>query len=304
MSCTSPILAYNLGKIKNDEGRWVDDVHIIKLKPTDNLQSLQSLYGSNFMTLPCGKCLSCRKTKAEEWSLRCYLESLQYKDNSFITLTYDDEHNPGVLVKSHVQKFFKALRNLDIKFRYFCCGEYGEMTKRPHYHILIFGWIPSDLIYHSKTGKGSLLFESPLLQKVWPYGFSSVGLLSPEACCYTARYSMKKIGSYDDYSKEFILMSRRPGLGNKYVVDNIDKLLEDGQFYLGNFGIKNFPRYVRNILNDYDPWRVAELVDNKAAFAKAITNHQRYLTSSVEEELLKQRANDEIDKLNRKARGF
>lgn len=304
MSCTSPILAYNLGKIKNDKGKWVDDVHIIKLKPEDNLQKLQSLYGNNFMTLPCGKCLSCRKSKAEEWSIRCYLESLGHLNNSFITLTYDDEHNPGTLVKEHVQKFFKDLRNAGFKFRYFCCGEYGEHTKRPHYHILLFGFFPNDIIYHSRTQKGSLLYESPLLQKFWPYGFSSIGLLSPEACCYTARYSMKKIGSYDDYSKEFILMSLRPGLGHKYVVEHIDQLLDDGQFYLGEFGIKNLPRYVRNILNDYDPWRVAELVDNKAAFAKALTNHQRYSLHTVEEELLKNRASDDLDKLQRKARGF
>lgn len=62
--------------------------------------------------LPCGQCLGCRLDYSREWAVRCTHESLLHKENSFITLTYDDEHLPedGGLVKKHWQDFCKRLR--------------------------------------------------------------------------------------------------------------------------------------------------------------------------------------------------
>ncbi len=75
-----------------------------------------------------------------------------------MTLTYDDEHLPindyvdsdGVihgkptLRKRDVQLFLKRLRKnykYDNHIKYFCCGEYGGKTFRPHYHLIIFGFL-------------------------------------------------------------------------------------------------------------------------------------------------------------------
>ena len=91
----------------------------------------------------------------------------------FITLTYDDEHVPGMIINTgeimrkvqyawkpgekrpesvqtllytDVQKFLKRLRKAyKSKLRYFIAGEYGEQTARPHYHMILYGWQPTDL---------------------------------------------------------------------------------------------------------------------------------------------------------------
>ena len=63
--------------------------------------------------------------------------------NTFITLTYDNEHLPKdeSIDKDELQRFFKRLRkNYPPKtIKYFACGEYGDKKKRAHYHAIIFG---------------------------------------------------------------------------------------------------------------------------------------------------------------------
>ena len=46
------------------------------------------------LELPCGQCIGCRLERARQWALRCMHESSLYEENSFVTLTYDDEHLP------------------------------------------------------------------------------------------------------------------------------------------------------------------------------------------------------------------
>lgn len=62
--------------------------------------------------LPCGQCLGCRLDYSREWAVRCTHEALLHQENSFITLTYDDEHLPWDrgLRKKHWQDFAKRLR--------------------------------------------------------------------------------------------------------------------------------------------------------------------------------------------------
>ena len=54
--------------------------------------------GSFLLRLRCGKCLNCRQYKALEWSLRLDCEMKYWKSACFVTLTYDDDHLPTVLV--------------------------------------------------------------------------------------------------------------------------------------------------------------------------------------------------------------
>ena len=93
------------------------------------------------LEVACGKCDGCTARKAQEWGIRCYHESLQHKRNAFLTLTYDDNNCPPELVKSDLSIFIRELRRelYPDKIRYFGCGEYGEETHRPHYHLLVFG---------------------------------------------------------------------------------------------------------------------------------------------------------------------
>ncbi len=116
-------------------------------------------------------------------------------DNSFITLTYDDDHLPsdGSLRAADLQKFFKRLRKSlsPHKIRFYGCGEYGEQFKRPHYHAIIFGYDFPDKEFHSKEN-GNPIFHSPELAKIWPFGFNTVGHVSYESAAYVARYVTKK----------------------------------------------------------------------------------------------------------------
>ena len=127
--------------------------------------------------VPCGKCLHCRNTHLNEWVTRLYAQSmysnfvyfitLDYAPFSYVKDTFTDSvaeslsietaacwnninkykrygMQPLLLVKSHLQKFFKRFRkNTHKKIQYFACGEYGTHADghgfgRPHFHAIIF----------------------------------------------------------------------------------------------------------------------------------------------------------------------
>lgn len=176
------------------------------------------------LSLPCGKCLWCRMERSRQWAVRCIHENLFHQKSCFVTLTYRNSSLPryGSLHLSDLQKFLKRLRkDFDQSIiRYFGCGEYGESFARPHYHLLIFGVDFSD----DRVSIGNNLYRSPRLEKLWPFGFSTVGSVTFESAAYVARYCLKKVGGYDvvkseHYKKrkpEFVVMSRRPGIGSQW----------------------------------------------------------------------------------------
>jgi len=152
-----------------------------------------------------------------------------HSENCFITLTYDDDFLPfgGSLYRPDFQKFCKRLRKKVGPFRLFYCGEYGETTRRPHYHAILFGFRPNDPELFSQ-GKHKL-YESKLLRETWGLGHASFGEATFETAAYVARYVTKKItgpaaekhyqtvdpetGEIYDLVPEFNGMSRRPGIG-------------------------------------------------------------------------------------------
>lgn len=159
-----------------------------------------------YMFVPCGKCLACRASKAKEWTYRLHTELSSWNGRaSFLTLTYDDEHLPYVHVfndrfhfgfasptlrKKDFQDFMKRLRKrLGIKCKVFYCGEYGETTLRPHYHVIFFGASPTEL-------------SSELLSEIWGNGFVSVGTLTTESIRYVAGYVQKKLDYEDELAPE------------------------------------------------------------------------------------------------------
>ena len=157
-------------------------------------------------------------------------EAQMNENNHFVTFTYNNEHLPagGTLQKEDFQKWAKRWRKQNGKFRYFHCGEYGELRGRPHYHACVFGMKIQDLIEAGKTKSGHPALESEELKHSWGKGNVQVGRLTFESAAYTARYIMKKVTGdaaeehYTDRQtgeireREYVTMSRRPGIGKEW----------------------------------------------------------------------------------------
>lgn len=217
-----------------------------------------------YIDVPCGRCPSCLIRYRDQWKWRLSKEyqSFGYQ-GLFFTLTYSDENVPikdvsgypiQVLDKSHLKSFLKHVRNkVDyfnrlhqddiIKYRYFCVGEYGSHTFRPHYHGLIF----SD---HLDFFRDSLCD--------WSLGFIEVKDIIPEHLQYVCKYTLKQLVPYCqdmDIPLPFSLMSK--GIAFDY--------LNSQEFIDGHYSFKPFvydfkgyripmPRYVRNHSYTLDEW--------------------------------------------------
>ena len=249
MPCYSPLTGYVVGKNKNGKR------DIVFSKPRKYIENVD---------IPCGQCTGCRLGKAQMWALRCAHEMQLHETNSFITLTYDDDHLPiDYSVNKHtLQKFIKRLRKTvsPRKISYFACGEYGE-TWRPHYHLIIFNYDFPDKLSTSFTQSTNPYFISAELSGLWKEGNHLIANATFETAAYVARYCLKKVNGErapDHYRKtimdvhevtgeiiyykedvelepEFQLMSRNPAIGKewykKYKTDVFpsDFLVQDDQ---------------------------------------------------------------------------
>lgn len=204
--------------------------------------------------VPCGKCLECLQRKSVEWSFRIMQEASLYDKNCFLTLTYNDENLPvdGSVSRREVQLFIKRLRKslTPLKIRFFACGEYGKQRLRPHYHIIIFNWFPSDCFLCSSHKVSDKLYRSPFLEKIWTKGFSSVGDLTLDSAKYCAKYMQKsqfenrrKNGTYGLYPP-FVQMSNRNGIGYDFAFTA--DLISDRIYFRGKSC--KIPRYYLKVL--------------------------------------------------------
>lgn len=175
----------------------------------------------NITYLPCGKCEECRIDQSNQTATRALIEAQKWPVNAFVTLTYDNIHLPKkrTLKKRDLQLFWKRLRK-HYKIRYLACGEYGPQTRRPHYHAIIFNYWPEDCELHSYNHEEQPLFTSKKLAKIWKNGYVIIAPVNYETCAYVARYVVKKAYGLDKnfhlkngLEPEFILSSRRPGIG-------------------------------------------------------------------------------------------
>ncbi len=220
MPCFHPITAWRSRAGKNENGSWP-----LVFNEKDG-------YSDYKVLVPCGRCVGCRLDRSRDWAVRLMHESSLYDSNLFVTLTYDNAHLPldGSLNKKHFQDFMKRLRKefSDVKIRYFHCGEYGGKYGRPHYHAILFNLDFSDKLPYKLAPDGSQLYISNHLNRLWSHGFCVIGGVTFESCAYVARYIMKKqTGEGSEFSyldpatglirqKEYITMSRRPGIGGAW----------------------------------------------------------------------------------------
>lgn len=222
MACYSPIKGFR-PLSREDGGRLVFD-------------RAKALNPDNPTVIPCNNCIGCRIDRSREWAVRCTHEAQMWGDNSYLTLTYDDEHYPedGSVQVRTFQLFMKRLRKSlrGKKIRFFACGEYGDQSGRAHYHSLIFNHQFTDLQIYKTNKQGDKIYTSTTLDQIWGLGQCFIGSVTYQSAAYVARYIMKKIngdlaathylknhpvtGVLVKLEPEFRLGSNRPGLGETW----------------------------------------------------------------------------------------
>lgn len=237
-------------------------------KPAEGPITFHETKGSRAIQIKCGQCIGCRLEKRDAWALRCMLESKMHASSIFATLTYDDVHLPehGSLHYPHVQSLVRALRRRGFSFRYFVCGEYGDTLGRAHYHLLGFGLDFPDKVRCNSIRSSEPIYRSPLLEQLWPHGFSSFGSVSWQSARYCAGYTLKKVngsradahysrldestGEISTISPEFARMSLKPGIGASWLAKYWrDIYLTEHDSIIVNGSRKRVPQYFHRLMD-------------------------------------------------------
>ncbi|QXP08605.1 MAG: replication initiator protein [Arizlama microvirus] len=224
----------------------------------------------------CGKCIFCRKKKATELAIRCVLHASLYKDNCFLTLTYDEkkEGYNNTLSYDHIQKFKKRLRrhydyHFDRKIQIFNVHEYGKNGKK-HWHLVAFNMVPSDATFFT-VSNGNPLYISPLLQSLWPYGHHSIGSVTEASAMYQSQY-MQKDFQHGYVKSNKASHSKHSGIGRDYFLANYDGILSLGYIPFGGKKIP-IPRYFEKLAHKhyshfYAPENFQDFTDRKKLYTK------------------------------------
>lgn len=214
------------------------------------------IHGTSFN---CGKCRACRVNYTSMWKLRLLYELDNFSDAMFITLTFNEENlckHGNELKKEDVQKFIKRVRrymtynNDKRKIKYYFVGEYGSLTKRAHYHGIIFGLSPYEDIDRSYISDAWSFCDS------WQFDKSrgkksAIGSVTPDSIAYVTGYVQKKLSGplaeqeYGDKNRPFSLCSQGLGLG---LAQKQYDTLKKGYTYLNGHRVV-VPRYFREKLN-------------------------------------------------------
>ena len=280
MACNTPVVAY-YGGVASD-GKFL------------------MYYGKNppnhwkMILMNCGKCEACRISHSKKWAVRCMNEYEYWNEACFITLTYNNDCLPRKvhtgtgeiapsLVRKHIQEFNKRLRRaLELKgfkgkIKLFYAGEYGDLNHRPHYHLLCYGFKPTDLVKHHQDKFGFWLHTSEFLSSLWyekvpnddkkvrrkwkrvSRGFITVGAVNFQTCSYVAKYVLKKQTKKENeevpWDLEFLGCSH--GIGKQWFLDNYKTVMASG--YMNYVNVNGdickcaIPRYYINLLKDISP---------------------------------------------------
>lgn len=249
--------------------------------------------------IPCGKCLECRLEYARTWAVRCIHEAKMHKENSFITLTYSNENLPrnGRLDYKHFQDFMKRLRDSiyrvcstkeeyeSKRIGYFVTGEYGERTKRPHWHAILFNWRPSDLVEKYTSDRGDKVYSSSTLTEHWGNGIAEVGSVTFESAGYVARYAAKKLVHGQDEVHDFHPISKKSSkkaIGKSWLERYWRDAFDNGQIVLPNGTTCAIPRYYEKWLAKEKPEEFLRYIE-KLKVARAAEYQRR--ADLAEEEL-------------------
>lgn len=181
---------------------------------------------------PCSVCINCRLTRAQSWAIRMTHETKFHPQNSFLTLTYDEQHLPknNTLNYPDVVKFVKRLRRrIHSPILFYRVGEYGTSFSRPHYHMILFGYdfrepikykgVVNTRTLSSKTDERQY-FKSTFATDLWGKGYIDIGNVDYATCMYTAKYITKnqKQSEYGSLlAPEKSSMSKKIPIGTRWI---------------------------------------------------------------------------------------
>lgn len=198
----------------------------------------------------CGKCLNCIQNKKREIALRAVQEMSDKKNIYFATLTYDELHiiqtkDGRTISKTQIRNYIKRVRQqmrrrgIDEKLIYVASGEYGEETKRPHYHVTIASdYMIADII-KNKWNEGNVHIEKGTKASIF----------------YTVGYSEKKLGiddwKYNDYSElQEPFIKRSQGQGKKWIEKNAERIGKENYYLNTVYGKMRLPKYYKDYLKE------------------------------------------------------
>lgn len=264
MACENPFRILNPAyKNTNDKIFW--------------LEYYRETYGyiglpDEYIEVPCGKCLSCKKDRLNGWRLRLNAECQRYSNSHFITLTFDDfflrkfGKHPNKAVRLFLDRLRKRCGN---GIRHFIIGEYGERKQRFHYHGILFN-CPK--------------INADELQKVWKYGFVFLGYVNENTANYVCKYLTK-----DDKNPNSLVKLPRiiasHGIGESFVEENKDSpMVRNLKPYLtlNNGGKLKLPRYIVDKLYDIEDKIVMKIINSEKPFERYLdgvkyTNELEYI---------------------------
>lgn len=301
MSCYKPLIRLYNPEDREKSGRVYSLARFSELAGK-KLKYEDLMYNPKVMLIPCGQCIGCRIRQREDWTTRIELEARDYPKDQvwFITLTYDDDHVPGMIVKTgeimrkvqytwkpgesrpesvqillyeDIQKFLKRLRKTySGKLRYFVAGEYGEQTARPHYHMILYGWEPKDLENLYKIHHNGY-YNSKWMTELWGMGQIQIAQAVPQTYRYVAGYVTKKMyeingqkaNAYYELgqTKPFACMSLKPGLGDHYYQEHKAEIWRQGYIQCTNGKKAQIPRYYEKQMEAENPERLWRIKQNR-----------------------------------------
>lgn len=217
-----------------------------------------------YLNVPCGKCIGCKKRKANDWRFRLWKEWQSHDPRRchFVTFTFDDEHLESLrselseyknsdndVCRLAVRRFLERYRKYYGKsLRHWFITELGEETGRIHLHGVLMNF---------KTGsyfRDKFFVDIPRLRDIWSYGHIWVGWMNHKTINYITKY-LTKFDSTD--FKPLMLCS--PGIGRSYITSRTVRMhvdYDDGQgmfFVTTSNGFKvALPRYYRKFIWDED----------------------------------------------------
>lgn len=293
---------------------------------------------------PCGQCADCRLQKSREWANRIMLEKKYYPEEEtwFLTLTYSDENLhfktvenidtkeriEGVtLDKKDMSLFMRSLRDHYRykakkegkpfkEIRFYGCGEYGTVTNRPHLHIIVFGLQldQSKLKFYKHNELGQSLWNHEEIEEIWRKGHVVVGRVTWESAAYVARYVMKKQTGknakwyYDAQAKEppFVNMSRKPGIGTKYIMEHLEEIRYTDRIPIANKKTAELvppPKFYDKYMEKIEPEFMEELKKERKKNAETLQklkNLQTDLTAHEQRQIKEEKLEARMKALVRK----